>query len=53
MPRLLPGHVWLHAARDAELARRRAALPPARHVLPGADRPATRGKDQAFLPCLC
>lgn len=51
LPRLLLGHVWLHAARDAELARGRAALPAARHVLPGADCPTARGKDEASLPC--
>lgn len=49
-PRLLFRHVWLHAARDAELARGRAVLPPARRVLSGADCPTTCGKAEPFLP---
>lgn len=50
-PRLLFRHVWIYAARDTELACHRAALPPARHVLPGADCPAARGKTRAAFPC--
>lgn len=48
MPHLLVRHVWIDAARGAELARRRAALPAARHVLSGSDCSTTRGKARDF-----
>lgn len=47
-PHLLIRHVWIYAARDAELACCRATLPPARHVLSGSDCSTTCGKARDF-----